>query len=867
MEIKIEKLANEMKISIEKLIQQCKKAGIIKTKYNYISKYEKKVLEEYLKNINSISKNTLILKRKTRSTLSIPNSGGKNKYIHVEIRKKKIYSKCDETLKSKTLKTTNEIVKKNLNNVQLTRNQNNRNKDHSYKNSFQDGRILSSSHKMFENNKRKISNIPNIVGNKKIFLKKTKLKSNLSVQNFDIEKKQANKNNNKGKFLTNDKRHVKKHIFQTDYINNSVNNNITFNTRLNDKKNKIKVHRQKNIERTKNLENIRKSVRVQKNNEHYKNSTLKQIFKKPSSIVNRNVTIGSIITISELANKMAIKSSKLINVMTQLGYIITTVHQSLDRDIAQLVAEEMGHKVTICYENELEKKIMENRNVNKKNVETRPPIVTIMGHVDHGKTSLLDYIRLTKVASQESGGITQHIGAYHITVNNKIITFLDTPGHAAFTAMRARGAKVTDIVVLVVAADDGVKPQTIEAIQHAKAASVPILVAINKIDKLDSEPEKVKNELIKHNIVPEEWGGENIFVHISAKSGEGIEDLLKSILIQSEMLELKATFEGMATGSVIEASLDKGNGPSATILIQEGTLNKGDIVLCGLEYGKIRVMKDLKNKEIQSASPSIPVKILGLSGIPISGDKIIVVKHEKDAREVALYRQKKIKENLFANKKDFKLSDIFKNIKRDNLLNFNIILKSDVQGSLEAISNSLQELSNKDIKVKIIGKGVGNITETDASLALASNSIIIGFNVKLESSAKRIIEVENLNCRCYSVIYHIFDEVKKAMHGMKSPKHKKKTLGLAKVRNTFKSRKFGNIAGCTVLEGIIRRNDLIQIIRNNKVIYNGELESLKRFKEDVNKVKKGIECGIGIKNYNDICINDLIEAFCTLEIK
>ncbi|XBC41007.1 MAG: translation initiation factor IF-2 [Buchnera aphidicola (Nurudea yanoniella)] len=862
-----------MKISVKNLIKKCISAGIVKTTYNCISCHEKKILDEYLKTSKFFPEKTLTVRRKTRSTLSVSGMGGKNKYVQVEIRKKKVYKKFDKELNNKKLKNTNTSIKKHSLNIHSNKDTKNGNIVHSFKNIIENNCIIGSLKKKLAINQddKKIKNFSKITENKNDFLKKIELNKNLNTKNYNIDERKVSKGKvgNRVKSIKNNKNYISTSIMRTNYINIRSNNNLEISPQFRNKKNK-KSSRYKNnrniIEKKITLENLKKFTYINQKNQYYKNSVLNQIFTKPSSLINRNIIIGNIITVSELANKMAVKSSKLVETMKRLGYIVT-VNQTLDRDIAQLVAEEMGHKVTICHENELEQKIMENRNINTKIKEPRPPIVTIMGHVDHGKTSLLDYIRLTKVASQEAGGITQHIGAYYITINDKVITFLDTPGHAAFTAMRSRGAQITDIVVLVVAADDGVKPQTIEAIQHAQAASVPILVAINKIDKLESEPEKIKNELMKYNIVPEEWGGENIFVYVSAKSGEGIDNLLKSIIIQSEILELKTVYKGMATGSVIEAFLERGNGPSATVLIQEGTLNKGDIVLCGLEYGKIRAIKNLINQDIQSASPSIPVKILGLSGIPISGDKIIVVKNEKAAREVALYRQKKFREKNIFKRKAVKLSNIFENIKQNNILELNIILKSDVQGSLEAISDSLNILSNNDVKIKIIGKGIGNITETDTSLALASNAIIIGFNVKSESSAKRIINAENVDCRCYSVIYHIIDEIKKIAYGMKSPKYKTKVLGLAEVRSIFKSQKFGNIAGCMVIDGVIKRNNLVRILRKNKEIYEGELESLKRFKEDANEVRNGVECGIGIKNYHDIRINDVIEAFCTLEIK
>lgn len=583
-------------------------------------------------------------------------------------------------------------------------------------------------------------------------------------------------------------------------------------------------------------------------------------------MINRDVVIGETISVAELANKMAVKGSQVVKTMMKMGAMVT-INQVVDQETAQLVAEEMGHKVILRRENELEEAILSDRDTGEAIAEPRAPVVTIMGHVDHGKTSLLDYIRSTKVASGEAGGITQHIGAYHVETDKGMITFLDTPGHAAFTSMRARGAKATDIVVLVVAADDGVMPQTIEAIQHAKAANVPVVVAVNKIDKHEADPDRVKNELSQYGIVAEEWGGENQFINVSAKKGTGVDELLEAILLQAEVLELKAIRTGMASGVVIESYLDKGRGSVATILVQEGTLNKGDIVLCGFEYGRIRAMRNELGEEIQSAGPSIPVEILGLSNVPSAGDEATVVRDEKKAREVALYRQGKFREVKLARQQKSKLENMFADMEDGKISELNIVLKTDVQGSCEAIIDSLQKLSTDEVKVKIIGSGVGGITETDVTLAAASNAIIIGFNVRADAAARRIVESENLDLRYYSVIYSLIDEIKQAMSGMLAPEYKQQIIGLAEVRDVFKSPKFGAIAGCMVVEGIIKRNNPIRVLRDNVVIYEGELESLRRFKDDVNEVRNGMECGIGVKNYNDVRVGDMIEVFEVIEVK
>ena len=597
-----------------------------------------------------------------------------------------------------------------------------------------------------------------------------------------------------------------------------------------------------------------------------KGAALQQAFTKPVQVVKPDVVIGETITVAELANKMATKATEIIKAMMKMGEMVT-INQVLDQETAQLVAEELGHKVILRNENELEEEVLGDRDVNAEKV-TRAPVVTIMGHVDHGKTSLLDYIRKAKVAAGEAGGITQHIGAYHVEMDDgKMITFLDTPGHAAFTSMRARGAKATDIVVLVVAADDGVMPQTIEAIQHAKAAGAPLVVAVNKIDKPEANPDRVEQELLQHEVISEKFGGDVQFVPVSAKKGTGIDDLLDAILLQSEVLELTAVKDGMASGVVIESYLDKGRGPVATILVQSGTLRKGDIVLCGFEYGRVRAMRDENGKEIDEAGPSIPVEVLGLSGVPAAGDEATVVRDEKKAREVALHRQGKFREVKLARQQKAKLENMFSNMTEGDVAELNIIVKADVQGSVEAIIQSLQDLSTDEVKVNVVGSGVGGISETDATLAAASNAIMVGFNVRADASARRIIEAENIDLRYYSIIYELLNDVKAAMSGMLQPEFKQEIIGLAEVRDVFKHPKFGAIAGCMVTEGVVKRNNPIRVLRDNVVIFEGELESLRRFKDDVSEVRNGMECGIGVKNYNDVKVGDQIEVFEVVEIK
>lgn len=626
-------------------------------------------------------------------------------------------------------------------------------------------------------------------------------------------------------------------------------------------------------ENSKNSKNERESNRKNQKDAKFgkgkngkKGTALQQAFTKPAQVVKSNVVIGETVTVAELANKMAVKATEIIKMMMKMGEMVT-INQVIDQETAQLVAEELGHKVILRNENELEEAVLGDRDVNAEKV-TRAPVVTIMGHVDHGKTSLLDYIRKAKVAAGEAGGITQHIGAYHVEMDDgKMITFLDTPGHAAFTSMRARGAKATDIVVLVVAADDGVMPQTIEAIQHAKAAGAPLVVAVNKIDKPEANLDRVEQELLQHDVISEKFGGDVQFVPVSAKKGTGVDDLLDAILLQSEVLELTAVKDGMASGVVIESYLDKGRGPVATILVQSGTLRKGDIVLCGFEYGRVRAMRDENGKEVDEAGPSIPVELLGLSGVPAAGDEATVVRDEKKAREVALYRQGKFREVKLARQQKAKLENMFSNMSEGDVAELNVIVKADVQGSVEAIVQALNELSTNEVKVKVVGSGVGGITETDATLATASNAIIVGFNVRADATARRVIEAENIDLRYYSIIYELLNEIKAAMSGMLEPEFKQEIIGLAEVRDVFRHPKFGAIAGCMVTEGVVKRNNPIRVLRDNVVIFEGELESLRRFKDDVSEVRNGMECGIGVKNYNDVKVGDQIEVFEVVEVK
>jgi translation initiation factor IF-2 len=593
----------------------------------------------------------------------------------------------------------------------------------------------------------------------------------------------------------------------------------------------------------------------------------KHQFEMPVEPIVKEVTIPEMIIVSDLAQKMSVKAAVVIKHLMKLG-IMATINQSIDQETAAILVEEMGHKAIMQSDDDFEQEMLaEVQEENNREELPRAPIVTIMGHVDHGKTSLLDYIRKTRVAAGEAGGITQHIGAYQVKTDHGSVTFLDTPGHAAFTAMRARGADVTDVVIVVVAADDGVMPQTKEAVDHARAANVPIIVAMNKIDKPDANPDKVMQELANIDVIAEEWGGDVQFLKISAKTGEGIDDLIEALIVQTEILELKAPVEGSASGIVLESRLDKGRGVVATVLVQKGTLEGGQMVLCGHEYGRVRAMFNENGVAIKDAGPSVPVEILGLSGTPNAGDEFLVVQNERVAKELAKHREDRKKLSRHAVQQASKLDEVFSRMTTGEIATVNLVLKTDVQGSLEALRSSLIGLSNDEVEVKVIYGGVGGINEGDANLALASGAILMGFNVRADAATRRLIEEKGIDLHYYSIIYEAIDEVKKAISGMLAPEIKEQIVGLAEVRDVFKSPKFGAIAGCMVIDGYVKRNLPIRVLRNNVVIFEGQLESLRRFKDDASEVKMGMECGIGVKNYNDVQPGDQIEVFERIEVK
>jgi translation initiation factor IF-2 len=592
--------------------------------------------------------------------------------------------------------------------------------------------------------------------------------------------------------------------------------------------------------------------------------TVEQTFTAPTEPIVREVLVPETITVAALAQKMSVKAAEVIKTLMKLGSMVT-INQVLDQETAMIVVQELGHTAKPAKLDDPESFLSEASEKHDVDALPRAPVVTVMGHVDHGKTSLLDYIRRTRVASGEAGGITQHIGAYHVNTPRGMITFLDTPGHEAFTAMRARGAKVTDLVVLVVAADDGVMPQTIEAIHHAKAAKVPLVVAVNKVDKPEANPEKIRQELAGQEVVPEEWGGDTMFQDVSAKSGDGIDSLLERILLQAEVLELKAPRDAPARGVVIESRLDKGRGPVATILVQSGTLKRGDIILAGAVFGRVRAMLDEAGHPIHEAGPAIPVEIQGLSDIPVAGEEMIVLGDERKAREIALFRQGKFREVKLAKQQTANLEGMFDQMAAGSKT-LSLIIKADVQGSFEALSHALQKLSTDEVKVNIIHSGVGAITESDVNLALASNAVIIGFNTRADATARKLVQSHGIDLRYYNIIYEVVDEVKSALSGMLAPEKKESVIGLVEIRQVFRISKVGTVAGCYVLEGVVKRGGQIRLLRDNVVIHSGELDSLKRFKDDVREVKAGFECGLSVKGFDDLKVGDQVEVYEVVEI-
>ncbi|MDC6479987.1 translation initiation factor IF-2 [Gammaproteobacteria bacterium] len=805
-DITVKEFSRTVGLPVARLIDQLQLAGVNKKDENdLISDEEKMQLLDYVRN-NQVTKKTEVKKEveNPEEIIDDNNDLGKQKTKTV-VRKKKVFSKKN-----------NQVTEK-LEPKKVEDNQDDPTAEEDLKNK-EDVSVEDSTKKIEEE-----TTIENIV---------EEPKSNNESENANKKKKKKSK---------------------TKFINEEKSNVVV---KSKSRRKKIHISDENRVVR-------RKSSKKSKSDSNVDD---KHQFEKPTEPVIHTVELGEFISVSEIASAISVKSAEVIKVLMKMG-VMATINESLDQDTATLLIEEMGHKAkSIDYEN-IEKNLLTIEPDNKYDLEPRPPAITIMGHVDHGKTSLLDYIRASRVASGEAGGITQHIGAYQVETQHGLLTFLDTPGHAAFTSMRARGANCTDIVILVVAADDGVKPQTIEAIQHSKAAGVPIIVAVNKIDKEGANVENVKTELTNYEIIPEEWGGENIFVEVSAKEGTGIDNLLESISLLSEVLELKAISKGSATGVVLESALDKGKGATATILVQKGCMNTGDNVLCGKEFGRIRAMIDQNGKRIDKATPSTPVVILGLSGAPEVGDEVLSAVNDKKIRDIAEFRKTKIRDNKFASQYQAPtLDNMFSNLKKGEIPSFNILLKTDVQGSSQAICESLLKLNTDEVIVKIISSSAGAINESDIALAEASNAMILGFNVRADSQARRTVEEKKIDLRYYSIIYDLIDDVKAGMSGLLSPETKEEILGLAEVKDVFKSSAMGAVAGCQVIDGVMKKGNPIRVLRDNIVIYEGELESLRRHKDDVKEVKLGTECGIAVKNYNDVKPGDNIEVFQRIEV-
>ena len=808
----VEKFASELNLPIDLLLKQLESAGIKKTSgTEELLEDDKSALLNYLQiehGASSTSKNKITLTRKQNTQIRKTDSEGRARTIQVEVRKKRTIVKPDQKkqVQDDSIKKDTSVVDKKT---------------------------------VDDKNQKEI--------------REEEEKRNaalMAAQAEEVKNKKSAKENEKEKESKDGTLHrpaskanvkVDKDSKKTELKDKWVDKNL--------KKRPIKTRNDNN-----------KGWRSPKNKNKNKEEGEDQNFVAPSEPLVKDVLIPETISVADLAHKMAVKATEVIKTLMGMGMMVT-INQVLDQDTAIIVVEEMGHKPEAAKENDLESFLDEESSSLKEIIEPRPPVVTVMGHVDHGKTSLLDYIRTTKVTKGEAGGITQHIGAYHVETSKGMITFLDTPGHEAFSAMRARGAKATDIVILVVAVDDGVMPQTIEAINHSKAAGVPLIVAINKIDKPDSNPEKVRGELLGHEVIPEELGGDSMFIEVSAQTGQGIDNLLDAVLLQAEVLELKAPINTPAKGIIVEGRLDKGRGPVTTLLVQSGTINISDTLLAGNASGKIRGMLDENGKNIKQATPSIPAEIIGLSDVPNAGDEFIVINDEKKAREIALFRQGKFRDVKLAKQQASKLENIMDQMTEAEVKFLPLIIKADVQGSCQALAGSLEKLSTDEVKVKVVHSAVGAINESDINLASASNAVIIAFNVRSSGGARKLGESLDIDVRYYSVIYEAIDEVKAALGGLLSPEQKEVTLGMVEIRDIFKASKVGTIAGCFVLEGVIKKGSNIRLLRDDAVIYEGQLDSLKRFKDDVKEVKSNFECGISIKNFDDLQVNDKLEAY------
>ena len=864
-EVSIEKLATDIGTAVDRLLTQFKDAGIEKKASDSVTEDEKRQLLDFLSKQHggsgSEGPKRMTLQRKTTSTLSV----GKSKAVKVEVRKKRTYVKRTDVEEQRHAE---EEAKRKVEEAEARKKAEQEAQDAAKKAAEEKARKAEEARKAQEAERAARAERAKKEAEERKAAESTLTPEEKAAQETARKEEERLKKQQEEEVQRKLEEDAKRAAEEARKLaeENERRWKEEEEQRKKEEAEEVHLHSNRYAQEAEDEDDLQveRSSRRRKKSRKNAGEDLKHSFNKPAQPVERVVKLGETITVGELASRLAIKSNEVIKAMMKMGEM-ATINQVLDQDTAVLVVEEMGHKYELVNDNALEDELVADASEGEKT--TRAPVVTIMGHVDHGKTSLLDYIRRAKVADGEAGGITQHIGAYSVETDNGRIAFLDTPGHAAFTAMRARGATATDIVIIVVAADDGVMPQTKEAVQHARAANVPLIVAVNKMDKETADPDRVKTELSQLEVISEEWGGEHQFVNVSAKTGMGIDELLDAITLQAELLDLQAVATGPGRGIVIESRLDKGRGPVASVLVQQGEVKVGDILLCGEEYGRVRAMRDENGKEVKQAGPSTPVEILGLSGVPIAGEDALVVQDERKAREVAGKRHTKQRELKLAKQQKAKLENMFANMEAGDVSDLNVVLKADVQGSVEAISESLTKLSTDEVKVNIVGSGVGGITETDASLAAASSAIIVGFNVRADATARRIVENEEIDLRYYSVIYNLIDEVKAAMSGMLAPEFRQEIIGLAEVRDVFKSPKLGAIAGCMVTEGTIKRSAPIRVLRENVVIYEGELESLRRFKDDVQDVRNGMECGIGVKNYNDVKVGDQIEVFETVEVK
>ena len=855
-DVTVEQLAAVVGAPVERLLQQMKEAGLSKSSFDeFVSDEEKQQLLAHLKKTHGDAgsgsePSKITLKRKTVSRMKVSGgSSGKNKVVNVEVRKKRTYVKREagaDAVKEPPKGKKADGASKKTGKDQEARSPR---RDESAKREEKEDR-----------NKRKDDRSPG----------KKDARKDARKDDRGQKSERSSSGDNRGGSRAGASPQTAAPSFgdvppppPSDDRKSRNKRGSKSKDRRNDHDDHPRRGRGNRAERDDRRGGARKPSRGGSTPE----SMAAHGFTKPTAPVIREVLIPETITVAELASKMSVKAADVIKVMFKMGSMVT-INQVIDQDTASIVVEEMGHKYKLTKADAIEDTLVDDQTEDVDcEAKPRAPVVTVMGHVDHGKTSLLDYIRKSRVQAGEAGGITQHIGAYHVETDRGMVSFLDTPGHAAFTAMRARGAKATDIVILVVAADDGVMPQTEEAVQHAKAAGVPIVVAVNKVDKEDADPDRVKNELSARDVIPEDWGGDTQFIPVSALTGQGVEDLLEAVILQAEVLELSAPNEGPAKGVVVESRLDKGRGPVATILVQSGKLQQGDNILVGQQYGRVRAMLDENGKLIKTAGPSIPVELLGLDGTPDAGDEMLVVRDERKAREIALFRQGRYREVKLARQQAAKLDSLFSKMGSEEKKTLNIVLKADVRGSLEALSGSLEEQGNDEVEVRVISGGVGGITETDANLALASNAVIVGFNVRADATARRVIESEGVDLRYYSVIYDIIDDVKRALTGMLGSDTREQIVGVAEVREVFRSPKFGAVAGSMVIEGTVYRNERIRVLRENVVIYEGELESLRRYKDDVNEVRNGMECGIAVKSYNDVKSGDKIEVYKTVSIQ